>query len=332
MGVAQSVFWRIRRTRDGVKPHSAEQWLATDTRIGRMRRALYDRWRQHQAEGMLPTSARFFYYELVALGVISKTTEARSDGKKGRRSDQDMIDALTDLRKTAIIPWADIVDETRELMEWEVFDSIADAMREKWKTARLNLWESHRPPMILCESRSLRGVLEPLASEYQCPIASTNGQVAGFLHTTIGPALAPGDTVLYFGDADLAGNHIEANTRKVLEEIVGGPLNWERVAITEEQIKQFKLPIIQKYDKRTRSSHPAVETEALGQSRIVALLRDRLRKLMPEARRRRVHVREAEERAKIGRKLGLRQDRGRVSGPSTEKTHRFKGNSDYRAI
>ena len=90
---------------------------------------------------MLPTSARFFYYELVAFGVISKTTEAGSDGKKGRRSDQDMIDALTDLRKAAIIPWADIVDETRELMEWEGFDSIADAMREKWKTARLNLWE-----------------------------------------------------------------------------------------------------------------------------------------------------------------------------------------------
>jgi hypothetical protein len=59
-----------------------------------------------------------------------------------------------------------------------------------------------------------------------------------------------------------------------------------------------------KYDKRTKSDHEAVETEALGQATIVSLLRARLRKLMPDRRRKRVQEREAEERGKIGRKLG----------------------------
>src|SRR3712207_4508698 len=30
------------------------------------------------------------------------------------------------------------------------------------------------PPLILCESRSLAGVLSPIAAEYLCPIATTN--------------------------------------------------------------------------------------------------------------------------------------------------------------
>jgi hypothetical protein len=115
-GVEQSAFKYGHEERN-VKPPSAEQLLKPDTNIGKMRRALYDLWRQHQAEGTLPTSARFFYYELITAGVISKTTKARSDGTKGRRSDQDMIDALTDLRKAGIIPWTDIVDETREFKE-----------------------------------------------------------------------------------------------------------------------------------------------------------------------------------------------------------------------
>jgi hypothetical protein len=110
--------------------------------------------------------------------------------------------------------------------------------------------------------------------------------------------------VLYLGDLDFSGEHIEANTRTVLEEIVGASLEWERVANTQEQVEKFGLERISKYDARTKSRHEAVESEALGQARIVALLRARLRKLMPDARRKRVHEREEEERAKIGRKLG----------------------------
>lgn len=270
-----------------------------------MREHLLRLWRRHKAEGSIPTSARFLYYELITAGVIVKAAKERTDGKKGRRPDQDMIDALTDLRKAGTIPWEDIVDETREFTQWAVYPSIKDAIRERWKSAQVNLWESDRPPVILCESRSLKGVLERLAYEYHVPISSTNGQALGFLHTEVGPALAPGQLVLYLGDLDFSGDHIERNTRRVLEEIVGS-LEWERVAITQEQAEAEGLEPIRKYDKRTRSYHDAIETEALGQSRIVGLLRARLRKLMPAQRRKRVQERQEKERIAIGRKLGYK--------------------------
>jgi hypothetical protein len=134
--------------------------------------------------------------------------------------------------------------------------------------------------MIITESRSLAGVLDGLASNYCVRIASTNGQCAGFLHNKLEPALRDGDRVLYLGDWDFAGGHIEQNTRGVLG--YRWDENWERLAITEEQIEEHGLTVISKYDGRTKSYHDAVETEALGQERIINIVRTRLEELLPE--------------------------------------------------
>jgi hypothetical protein len=129
----------------------------------------------------------------------------------------------------------------------------------------------------LTESRSLAGVLENVCDDNCVRIASTNGQVGGFLRTDIAPALTEGQRVLYFGDWDKQGGDIEGNTRRVLECIVG-QLAWERLALTEAQVDVYDLPIIDKIDKRHKphQSHPAVETEALSPRVITQILRDRL--------------------------------------------------------
>ena len=78
-------------------------------------------------------------------------------------------------------------------------------------------WGDEPPPLVLMESRSLGGVLRADVSLYCCPMAPTNGQVGGFLRTKVAPVLIGNERrVLYVGDADLQGNQIEANTRRVL--------------------------------------------------------------------------------------------------------------------
>ena len=68
-------------------------------------------------------------------------------------------------------------------------------------------------------------------------------------HRRVATILQPGDRVGYLGDYDLSGGHIEANTRKVLEEAIGGELDWERLALTREQVDQYALPSITKRDR-----------------------------------------------------------------------------------
>jgi hypothetical protein len=111
-------------------------------------------------------------------------------------------------------------------------------------------------------------VLRAQCENYRCRITSTNGQVGGFLHTKVAPLLSEGDRVGYLGDYDLAGNDIEANTCRVLERLVG-ELDWQRLALTRDQVSQYDLPVITKTDKRFKDGggeHEAVETEALSQT------------------------------------------------------------------
>ena len=104
----------------------------------------------------------------------------------------------------------------------------------------------------------------------------------------------------YLGDLDLAGNQIESNTRRVLEREIGGELRWERLALTQEQVREHNLPVIVKHDRRYKDGRPheAVETEALRQTVLVNILRRRLDELLPEPLSR-VQEREQRQRRRV---------------------------------
>jgi hypothetical protein len=272
------------------------------SKIGKLRALLLELLREHEADSALPTSARFLFYELIQRGHLSKEKNG------ARRPDQNLHDALTDIREDGRVPWDWIVDETRSLEDYTGYKSVKDGILAQLEHINIDPWRG-RAPMILTESRSLRGALRVIAREYRCRITSTGGQCGGFLRTDIAPALQPDDVVLYLGDYDLAGSQIEDNTRRVLEQEIGAPLQWERLAITRAQIDEHRLPIITKQDHRYSDGRPheAVETEALKQTVLVDLLRGRLEELLPEPLDR-VLEREARQRAQAAKVLrGMRR-------------------------
>jgi len=210
-----------------------------------------------------------------------------------------------------IVPWVWIVDETRSLTSWEYADSVYRYMENNLPYARIDLWQGEPPPLILCESRSLAGVLRDIAGSYLCPIAATNGQVGGFLHTDLGPLVerAAGEVqqVFYLGDLDFSGGEIEANTTDVLGDY--GNLAWEKVAITEEQAQSRNLPRISKPYKRFKPVryYDAIETEALKQMEIQRILRKRLDAELPKPLGD-VSEREKEQRVQVRKLLNRHKD------------------------
>ena len=253
---------------------------AAHTAKGRLQRELMKHLDVHERDGMLPTSGRFLFYELEQLGVVSKVATG------ARRPDQNTVDAVTHLREADLVRWDWIIDETRSLHEFETAPSVAEYVADAVARASLDRWGGQPAPLILCESRSLAGVLHDLAATYACPVASTNGQCRGFLVSKVAPALQAGQRVLYLGDWDHCGHQIEAATRDSLTEHSGAADLWERVALTTEQVDAHGLrsKVISKPDRRYKPVRyfDAVETEALGQAEIVAALRARLDELMPE--------------------------------------------------
>jgi hypothetical protein len=254
------------------------------SKAGRLQRDCLALLREHERDGALPTSGRFIWYELVARGLVDKTKARGHPGVNGRGVDQDVSDALTQLRERGLVPWDWIEDETRSVYQYGGAPSVRQGALDQLEVVRLDPWASQPAPLILTESRSLAGVLAGLADAYCCDIAATNGQAGGFLRTKVAPLLVDGRPVEYLGDLDLSGNQIEANTRRVLEEYAA--LEWERLALTEDQADAYDLRrlAIEKRDRRYRDGRPhlAIETEALRQQVIVGLTRARLDELLPE--------------------------------------------------
>jgi hypothetical protein len=271
------------------------------SKIGALRDLLVSLLQEHERDGALPTNARFLYYELVQRRQLSK----QRDG--ARRPDQILHDALTDLREDGRVPWEWINDETRSFEDYTGCVSVKDGVLSELPHIRINPW-CDPAPMILTESRSLAGVLRDIVGDYRCRIASTNGQCGGFLRTNVAPMLTPNDVVLYFGDLDLSGGQIEDNTRRVLEREVGGPLRWERVALTEQQVSDHNLPRMTKRDRRYADGRPheAVETETLRQTILMNVLRARLDELIPEPLDD-VRERERRQRERVAATLGGRR-------------------------
>ena len=188
---------------------------------GKLQRAAKKCFDLHEADGTLPTNNRFIFYELEH----EPTWSARSSGRSrraarwpagpsgsGRRDPR----PARDRPRHGGIPWWWIEDETRSVNHVRYAKTVADYIDESVDRASLDRWDGKPPPLVLCESRSLAGVLMATADDYNCPISSTNGQVRGFLVTDVAPMLRPGQKVLYFGDLDLSAGHIEAHTHKVL--------------------------------------------------------------------------------------------------------------------
>jgi hypothetical protein len=104
------------------------------SKIGALRDLVVALLKEHEADGTIPTNARFLFYELVQRGKINK----HPTGK--RRADQDLSDALTDVREAGLIPWDWLVDETRSLDDYTGFASVRDGILAKLPYTDLDCW------------------------------------------------------------------------------------------------------------------------------------------------------------------------------------------------
>ncbi len=253
-----------------------------DSEKGRLQRAALLQYRAHAADGTLPTSNRFLFYELEQAGAIDKTRTNLDGTRSIRRADTDLNAALTVLRDNHLIPWSHLVDESRTAFAWEYAATIGEYLHDRLADARIDAWDGEPPPVVICESRSLAGVLRRIAADCLCPIVATNGQSSGsLLHNEVRPLLDGKPPVLYLGDLDLAGGQIEASTRDRLAGFGGYVEDWQRVAITAEQVAEHDFAPIVKLDKRFRDgkAYDAWETESLGQAEVERLLLTHLDRL-----------------------------------------------------
>jgi hypothetical protein len=139
------------------------QLSAPASKAGRLQRACLALLKQHERDGAVPTNGRFLFYELEQQGVIPKAYIDASGRKKARQPAQDISDAMTVLRELGLVPWDWILDETRDVADWRFAVSVYKYVADSVEYARIDCWGGQGAPLIICESRATKGVLERIA-------------------------------------------------------------------------------------------------------------------------------------------------------------------------
>jgi hypothetical protein len=253
--------------------------LDGNTAAALLRRWAVEALERHSREDTLPTSLRHLFYEAVMAGVVAKGDSTRQT--RGRRPDQNLTDAVTWLREHGYVPWSVIEDRTRHLTDHRGDgDTIRDGVDEVLDNIRVDPWGDVLP-ILVAESESAAGVLVRTAFDRRTVIVPTRGQSNGWLRTFVHDQIDRPVAVGYVGDADKAGGDIEANTHRVLDEVLDIK-EWERIALTWKQVETHGLPTVPRTDGRNQLTYEVCEVEALPQRILVTLAVDFLDGWLPD--------------------------------------------------
>ncbi len=154
---------------------------------------------------------------------------------------------LTIGRMKGLIDWDSIVDRVRVPIMPSQFYTISDFIDRVKNSYRKYRWEGQKHYLeVMVEKEALAGILEPITREYHVMLLVNKGHSSASAMHGVAERMeeAEGNKqchVLYMGDHDPSGMDM---VRDIRDRLVGFGCEpeVERIALTYEQIKQYRPP------------------------------------------------------------------------------------------
>jgi hypothetical protein len=250
--------------------------------------------------GQQPMTCRQVFYRATVFGLVPKSEK----GYLLSNSD------LRYLRRSGDIPYDWIVDNTRQVLQPKTYIGVQAALEETAADYYKKLWHnSDEAVMVFVEKDALSGVLWPVTSEYDVPLIVARGYNSlSALHVTAKALARAADAgqrtnIYYFGDLDPSGVDACRAAQKTLREMTpDADVHFERVAVTREQAEEWDLPSrpTKTTDSRAKSFEgESVELDAIEPDDLRQLVRNVIRRHMPDDRFDQLMVEQDEERRLI---------------------------------
>jgi hypothetical protein len=268
-----------------------------------------------------PASVRAVCYRLFTMGLI----DSMAKNETNRVSAQ-----LTYAREQGLIPWAWVVDETRDAETgWVGWENPEAFRRNALATYRRDHWAYQAKHIeIWSEKGTVRGTIEPVLQEFGIAFRVMHGYASSTaIHQAAQESLASDKEwlVLYVGDWDPSGLHMsEVDLPARLGEY-GGSIEVERVALRFDDVRHGDLPSFatetKRFDPRwrwyrDRYGERCWELDALSPNRLRDRLADAIQaEVEPEAWER---CRRGEEQEQASLKLVLDRWHKSISGQASK--------------
>lgn len=223
------------------------------------------------AEQTYGITIRHLFYLLVSAKVIEKTETAYKN----------LIAHLSKWRRSGDIDFGAFVDGTRHWSGATLYDDAESALRDCARSYRRNLW-SQQPYYVevWCEKDAIRSILLHAAEPFGVPVFAAIGfaSLTSLHHASItfkrAARAGKRPVVLYHGDYDPSGLSGQAKAEQTLREQFGVSVEFQRLAVTAEQIVEFNLPTrpAKKTDSRAKGwEGECVEVDAMSSETLVQL-------------------------------------------------------------
>lgn len=193
-------------------------------------------------------TVRQIYYHLFSTGIIELT----------QRDYQKVCHILTEARKRGYIPFNWVEDRSRNPLWTMLYEDAQDFLGRIMNEYKRNTWKNQDNfIIILVEKEALAPIIWDIAKEYNVPVFPTKGFSSWSMFVEDLKSLVEyfGEDkeliVLVLSDLDPSGEHIKEDYENKFKFMVK-ELNFkephaiEKIAVTEEQIKEYDLSPMQK--------------------------------------------------------------------------------------
>ncbi len=272
----------------------------------------------NELKDYLPVTLRQIHYQLVGKNLTENTT-----------SNYTMLSKLVKFaRIDGYIPWKAVEDRVRQAYLNRGWQDQEDFLENE----RYNFLRGYRRDLqqgqenyveVWLEKDALTGIFQRMLNPYCIALCPTRGfSSISFLNDLKNRVLRCQENgqqaiMIYFGDHDPSGKEMLPSMRITLENEMGvAGIKYKTIALTEEQIKRYALPVkmgsAKKTDTRYRKfkekhGDVAVELDALSPKDLEGLIKEAIAKYV-DLSKVEDHRREAEKE-----KLSLRERKREVS-------------------
>lgn len=253
-------------------------------------------------DAMKPMTVRQVFYQATVRNVVEKS-EA---GYNKVQTD------LVQMRRSGLLPYEWLADNTRWQRKLRTFDSVEQALQDTARLYRKSLWADAGVYVeIWLEKDALAGVISPVTYLYDVPLMVARGYASlSFLHEAadqIGGLDVP-TYIYHFGDFDPSGVNAGEKIEQTLREMApDAEIHFRRCAVTPYQIRAMELPTRPTKISDSRSKgfgDISVELDAIPPEHLRELVRRAIEQHLPKRQFDILKVAEASEREIIKNLVG----------------------------
>jgi hypothetical protein len=232
-----------------------------------------------------PQSVRHIFYRMTDPRLLEPV-------EKSDRGYRHVQDRCVKLRRSGRIKYSWIADLSRQGYYTNTFSSASDFITSMAGHYRADLWrDAEWKCEVWAESRSIASVILGDCRTMAVSLFPCGGfSSLSFVHEAAQQHNSSDDTrplrILYIGDYDPAGVLIDVALEREMRLHLNNniDLDFRRIAINEEQVEEYDLPMKPRKEGDTRSLQVAytVEAEAMPARDLRGLIRDEIEALLPE--------------------------------------------------